>query len=238
MFPSQSPPILIRSLLNIFSFQTSISLSLNISLPQCPFFSVFFPISVLSSQYSMFSPFHVLSSQNSISLPLHLSLNFFNSQCPSFSISSFLNVLSFQYISLFVSPSQYPLNVLSMFSQCPSLLISSSLLSSTTNVLCIRYLPLFFQCSSISIYNPFNVVSSQFLRFFSFQYSLLSGSQYIPFSISSLLNILSFQYPPSLMSPSLDFLPSQYLSLLMFFFFLISPLLNSFCSSCLIFLLF
>lgn len=132
-----------------------------------------------------------------MSSPLNISF----SQCP-FLLMSFL---------LYVSPSQCSRNVLSM---------SSPILFSTPNGFSIQYFLLFFQCSSVLIYNHFNVVSSQFLHFFPFPCSLLS--------ISSLLNVLLSQYPLFLMSSSLAFLLSQYLPLLMFFFFLIFPFLNIF----------
>lgn len=153
MFPSQSPPILIPSLLNIFSFQTSISLSLNTFLPQSPFFLVFFPINVISSQYlsfqcfplSMFSPpktqYLSLFTCLSISPPP----NFFYSQCPSFSISSFLNVLSFQYLSPLVSSL---LNILLMSSQC------------FLNVFPSSVPPLF--CPPLPMFSAFNIFLSSF----------------------------------------------------------------------------
>ena len=100
---------------------------------------------------------------------MFLLLNIFFPQRPFLSISFPLSVF----------PSQYSLNVLSMFSQCLSLLISTSLLSSTPNVLCIQHLSLFFQCGFLSI-SPF---------------FLLSIFTPLRVSIYSLLNILPSEYP-------------------------------------------
>ena len=137
-----------------------------------------------------------------MSSPLNISF----SQCP-FLLMSFL---------LYVSPSHCSLNVLSMSSPLNIL----PYLFSTPNGFSIQYLLLFFQCSSVLIYNHFNVVSSQFLHFFPFPCSLLS--------ISSLLNVLLSQHPLFLMSSSLAFLLSQYLPLLIFFSFKYSSFLISF----------
>lgn len=190
---SKSSP-LIPFLLNIFSFQISISLSLYIFFSQFLFFSMSFSFYVLCSQYLSFqcfplSMFPHLKTQYLPSQYLHFFLNILLTQIYLLSMSSFLNVsfsqcffLSMSFL-LNISPFQCPLNVFSMsyhlnilssyvlYSQDPLHSIFSSLLT------------MFFH------FNTYITLSMWYPLNFSISFPLNVHSS--PLSMSSLLNTFS-----------------------------------------------